>query len=124
MSAPLRPRRPIRLDDNDARSIEAYIAEHQAELTEALIANQKAQTAELTEQIDELRTLFLSAFPDGDPGLHKQAHLLMMKAAEEEAAFWQDMKKKLAQSGVLAVFTGLAIALTVWFQVWVKGATK
>lgn len=115
---------PVRLDTNDPRSIEDFVNNRLVQVVEQVIVNQNENSEELKGMVNEMRELFLTAFPDGDPGLHKQAHLLMMKAAAEEAAFWQDMKKKLAQSGVLAVFTGLAIAVTVWLQVWVKGAAK
>ena len=55
---------------------------------------------------------FLSAFPDGDVDGHRRFHDAKIVAAQNEAAFWQDMKRDIAKKGLwglLVVLVGLVI---------------
>lgn len=50
----------------------------------------------------------LAAFPEGDADGHRRHHEAVIKAAEEKAEFWQAMRKKLGEWGVVG-FAGWAL---------------
>ena len=117
-------RRPARLNGNEVRDIEAFVDERLAEVSEAVIANQNARHNDLKEQVEELRTLFLSAFPGGDPGMHRYAHELLIEAAKADKELKQDLIKKLSQSGIWAVISGIGFVIFWWIKDFVRGGSK
>ena len=62
---------------------------------------------------DELiATLMSEAFPAGDHEGHRRHHELVIKLAEEKAAFWKKMKEELVKYGLFG-FLGWAV-----FALW------
>lgn len=51
------------------------------------------------------------AYPDGDADGHRRFHEEMIRKAAERAQFYQDLRTKLAEKGIWALFVLLAIAL-------------
>lgn len=81
------------------------IHENQIEMDRKLTDHMQNETAELAEAITQLMA---QAFPAGDPQGHRAHHELVIKKAEESAAFWKTMRVELAKWGLLG-FAGWAI---------------
>lgn len=61
------------------------------------------------EGIHETLIEMKSAFPNGDLDGHRRAHEAMIKAAEAQERFWQDVKLDFVKKGVWA---GLVLVLS------------
>lgn len=74
---------------------------------------------ELSKLTSELHELRVNAFPNGDVEGHKSYHEARIAAAKAEEAFWTDLKRDLAKTGIKGVlaillgllFTGLLVKL-------------
>lgn len=67
-----------------------------------------------------LESMMIKAFPEGDADGHRLYHLAVIKAAEDKAQFWEDMRKSTAKWGLAGfgvwAFWTLAHAVALWIQ--------
>lgn len=59
------------------------------------------------------RERFLEAFPDKDPVSHRAYHEAIMRAADEQAKFWRELRLDIAKKsvwGILLLLIGLLLA--------------
>ena len=118
--------RSRRMDDSERVSMEAEllammrlviakqdaISKKQDAADTKLSAHMVEETQEISTSIAaELSRLMMAAFPGGDPGGHKAAHLAWIKKEEEKAEFWRTMRKELAKWGLIALVTWAGVAL-------------
>jgi len=83
-----------------------------AKIQAAMTAHADKHTAQLDARMKELRDMFSSAFPDGDPSGHRTYHEAQIKYMEERVKLWQDIRGK-TLAGV--VWLGLlALGTAVW----------
>lgn len=73
--------------------------------------NEKFDTLAVTRE-ELVDRLLAEAFPEGDHEAHRKYHETLIKAAEDRAAMWRDLRSSVAKWGVL----GLLAWLT--HQVW------
>jgi hypothetical protein len=70
---------------------------------------------------DGMKTLREDAFPEGDADGHRRHHEAVIKEAEDRAKFWQTMRIKLAEWGLIG-FAAWAI-YSLW-QSFLQGPHK
>ena len=70
--------------------------------------------SELSAHVGREESLFVRAFPDGDPDGHRRAHEAQILAAEKKAEFWTRMAVKAGEMTVW-VFLTCFIAVLVFF---------
>jgi hypothetical protein len=80
------------------------IHDNQVEMDRKLTSHMENETQELATAIT---TLMADAFPAGDPGGHRRHHELVIKQAEERAAFWKVLRIEIAKWGLIG-FLGWA----------------
>ncbi|WP_175982547.1 hypothetical protein [Caballeronia zhejiangensis] len=64
------------------------------------------------ERVDDLT----KGFPDGDPEGHRRAHEVLIRKAEARAKFYEDLRAKLVERGLLALLGLLGVALWQYFK--------
>lgn len=57
----------------------------------------------LREHMDEVAKFRKMALPDGDPVAHRMAHEAMMRAAQAQEKFWNELKLDVAKKGVIGI---------------------
>jgi len=65
---------------------------------------------------EEIASLMIKSFPEGDPDGHRKYHELSLKRAKASADFWEKMRFEISKWGLIG-FTGWfigMIALSVW----------
>ena len=76
-------------------------------------------TAHVSEELlkiaEEIASLMVKSFPEGDPHGHRRAHEAAIKAAEDKAQFWKTMRAELGKWGLIG-FIGFAIA-AMWHRI-------
>ena len=70
----------------------------------------------MDSRFDELRTLFLSGFPDGDPRGHKDAHLAQIRESEARAAFYRSLTEKSLLGVALALIGVVGSAMWMYLK--------
>jgi hypothetical protein len=86
------------------------------ELVKQIHANQIALDAKLSKGLGDqtielataIATLMKDSFPEGDPDGHRRYHEASIKAAEERAKFWAELKGSVVKWGVVGVLTFIA----------------
>jgi len=81
----------------------------------------KHMLEETSELAQEIASLMIKAFPDGDPSGHKAAHEAWIKKTEAQAAFAEKMKFELIRWGLIC-FLGWAV-IALW-RSFLLGAPK
>lgn len=94
------------------------IHDNQIEMDRKLTQHMENETTELAESIAKLLS---AAFPAGDPDGHRRHHELVIKQAEERAAFWKVMRTEIAKWGLIG-FLGWAF-VSLW-QSFLSGPAK
>ena len=79
------------------------IHDNQVEMDRKLTRHMEVETEELAEAITRLMA---DAFPAGDPGGHRRHHELVIKQAEERAAFWRTLRIEIAKWGLVGFLDG------------------
>jgi hypothetical protein len=85
------------------------IHDNQLLIDAKLTRHMDTETEELAEAITRLMA---DAFPAGDPSGHRRHHELVIKQAEERAAFWRVMRIEIGKWGLIG-FLGWAV-----FALW------
>ncbi len=84
------------------------IHDSQKDLDDRLTRHMTDETSELAMAVAKLMR---EAFPEGDPEGHRRHHELVIKRAEEQAAFWKEMRiagGKWLGLGILTFIAGAA----------------
>jgi len=71
---------------------------------------------ETSSLAEEIASLIIKSFPEGDPDGHRKDHELSIKRAKASADFWEKMRFEISKWGLIG-FTGWfigMIALSVW----------
>lgn len=76
---------------------------------------------QMTAHREELKTVVVSAFPEGDADGHRRHHEAVIKAAEDRAKFWQEMRIAAAKWAGLGAIAWLA---SVAWQAFLLGPKK
>lgn len=64
------------------------------------------QLAEINSKLDRFEQAFpLDEYGNMDSAGHRQFHESKIAAAEAERIFWQELKMKLAEKGIIGIFT-------------------
>ena len=101
--------------------IEAAMRYNHATVTEAIQRTSK-KMEELDKRVDQtINDAIAQAVPDGDIDGHRRHHEALIKKAEESAEFWANMRKKLAEWGLIG-FIGWAL-IALW-QAFLLGPKK
>ena len=99
-------RRP---DSNDPRDIADFVDGRFDDLEQRLVAHMDAK-------FGEMRTLFLSGFPDGDPILHREYHKEEIELMKSRKALNRAVLEKLVVGGAWSALLAMAAALWMWIQ--------
>jgi hypothetical protein len=99
---------------NEPRDIGDYVEDRISDFNNEIVTH-------MDLKFKEVKDLFMSGFPNGDPHLHRQYHQEQIEMLQARSKFWRDMASRLAQGGVLALIGVLASALWYWFQFKIKG---
>ena len=67
-------------------------------------------------KLGEVRTLFLSGFPDGDPVLHREYHKEQVELMKSRKALNRAVLEKLVSGGAWSALLAMAAALWMWVQ--------
>lgn len=63
------------------------------------------------EAVTEAKGVMLEAFPAGDLHAHRAAHEQMMRSAQAEQAFWDELKKDVAKKSIWGILHILLLLL-------------
>ena len=107
-----RLRRP---DSNDPRDIADFVDVRFEELEQRLVEH-------MDVKFGEMRTLFLSGFPDGDPILHREYHKEEIELMKSRKALNRAVLEKLLTGGAWSALIAMATALWMWVQSHMGGA--
>lgn len=77
-----------------------------------LEVNREKELAAIDAKFADLKSCFMSAFPDDDPRMHREYHLEQIRYMKEQREFYADLKKKGAFA-LLVFFAGL-IGTAAW----------
>ena len=99
-------RRP---DSNDPRDIADFVESRLDDMEQRLVAHMDAK-------FGEMRTLFLSGFPDGDPILHREYHKEEIELMKSRKALNRAVLEKLVVGGAWSAILAMAAALWMWVQ--------
>ena len=107
--------RPNRPETNDPRDIGDYVDARLDDMEQRLVAH-------MDTKFGEVRTLFLSGFPDGDPILHREYHKERIELLKSRKALSRAVLEKLVSGGAWSALLAMAAALWMWIQSYVGGA--
>jgi hypothetical protein len=93
----------VQLIHNDVKNVKLSLNA----LDDKLDGHMRDETTQLAEAIASIMN---KSFPEGDPHGHRKHHELAIKAAEDKAAFWQDIASSTAKWGLFGFFTWLVYA--------------
>ena len=91
------------------------LTERMDRFDDRLAKHMEEEAAQLKQTVQEVVT---SSFPDGDHDGHRRAHEAWIRKEEDKAKFWETMKTKLAEWGLIG-FAGWAFYY-LW-QAFLKG---
>ena len=103
-----------RPDSNDPRDIGDYVDARLDDLEKRLVEHMDAK-------FGEMRTLFLSGFPEGDPILHREYHKEQIELMKSRKALNRAVLEKLVSGGAWSAILAIAAALWMWIQSYVGG---
>ena len=101
-----RLRRP---DSNDPRDIADFVDGRFDDLEQRLVAH-------MDTKFSEVRTLFLSGFPEGDAILHREYHKEQIELMKSRKALNRAVLEKLVSGGAWSALLAMAAALWMWIQ--------
>ena len=101
-----RLRRP---DSNDPRDIADYVDARFNDMEQRLVEH-------MDTKFGEMRTLFFSGFPDGDPILHREYHKEQIELMKSRKALNLAVLEKLVSGGAWSALLAVAAALWMWIQ--------
>ena len=104
-------RRP---NSNDPRDIGDYVDARLDDLEKRLVEHMDAK-------FGEMRTLFLSGFPEGDAILHREYHKEEIELMKSRKALNRAVVEKLVSGGAWSAILAIAAALWMWIQSYVGG---
>ena len=107
-----RLRRP---DSNDPRDIADFVDARFEELEQRLVEH-------MDTKFGEMRALFLSGFPDGDPILHREYHKEEIELMKSRKALNRAVLEKLVSGGAWSALIAMAAALWMWVQSHLGGS--
>ena len=99
-------RRP---NSNDPRDIGDYVDARLDDLEKRLVEHMDAK-------FGEMRTLFLSGFPDGDAILHREYHKEEIELMKSRKALNRAVVEKLVSGSAWSAILAMAAALWMWIQ--------
>ena len=109
------PRRN-RPESNDPRDIADFVEARLDDMEQHLVAH-------MDTKFGEMRTLFFSGFPDGDPILHREYHKEQIELMKTQKALKRAVLEKLLSGGAWSALLAMAAALWMWIQSHM-GSTK
>ena len=99
-------RRP---DSNDPRDIADFVDARLDDMEQRLVEH-------MDVKFGEMRTLFFSGFPDGDPILHREYHKEQIELMKSRKALNRAVLEKLVSGGAWSALLAMAAALWMWVQ--------
>ena len=99
-------RRP---ESNDPRDIADFVDARLVDLENRLVGH-------IDAKFEEMRTLFLTGFPDGDPVIHREYHKEEIELMKSRKALNRAVLEKLVSGGAWSAIVAMAAALWMWFQ--------
>ncbi len=96
-------------ESNDPRDIAEFVESRLYDMEQRLVAH-------MDTKFVEVRTLFLSGFPDGDPILHFEYHKEQIELMKTQKALKRAVLEKLVSGGAWSVLLAMAAALWMWIQ--------
>ena len=99
-------RRP---ESNDPRDIADFVDARFEELEKRLVEH-------MDTKFGEMRALFLSGVPDGDPILHREYHKEEIELIKSRKALNRAVVEKLVTGGAWSVLVAMTAALWMWVQ--------
>ena len=99
-------RRP---DSNDPRDIADFVEARLGDMEQRLVAH-------MDTKFSEVRTLFLSGFPDGDPVMHCAYHKEEIELMKSRKALNRAVLEKLVTGGAWSAIVAMSAALWMWIQ--------
>ena len=98
-----------RPESNDPRDI--------ADFVEARLDGMEQRLVEhMDTEFGEMRPLFFSGFPDGDPILHREYHKEQIELMKTQKALKRAVLEKLVSGGAWSALLAMAAALWMWIQ--------
>ena len=104
-----------RPESNDPRDIADFVETRLDDMEQRLVAHMDAK-------FGEVRTLFLSGFPDGDPILHREYHKEEIELMKSRKALNRAVLEKLVVGGAWSAVIAMAAALWMWIQSHIGGS--
>ena len=101
--------RQNRPESNDPRDIADFVETRLDDMEQRLVAH-------MDTKFSEVRTLFLSGFPDGDPILHCAYHKEEIELLKSRKALNRAVLEKLVVGGAWSAILAMAAALWMWIQ--------
>ena len=98
-----------RLESNDPRDIADYVDARHDDMEQRLVEHMDAK-------FGEVRALFLSGFPEGDPILHREYHKERIELIKTQKALKRAVLEKLVSGGAWSALLAMAAALWMWIQ--------
>ena len=98
-----------RPESNDPRDIADFVESRLDDMEQRLVAH-------MDTKFGEVRTLFLSGFPDGDPILHREYHREQIELMKSRKALNRAVLEKLVSGGAWSALLAMAAALWMWIQ--------
>ena len=98
-----------RPESNDPRDISDYVDARLDDMEQRLVEHMDAK-------FGEVRALFLSGFPDGDPILHCEYHKEQIELIKSRKALNRAVLEKLVSGGAWSALLAMAAALWMWIQ--------
>lgn len=100
---------PNRPESNDPRDIADYVDARLDDMEQRLVAH-------MDTKFMEVRTLFLSGFPDADPILHREYHKEQIELMKSRKALNRAVVERLLTGGAWSALIGMGMALWMWIQ--------
>ena len=94
-----------------------------ADFVEARLGDMEQRLVEhMDTKLGEVRTLFLSGFPEGDPILHREYHKEQIELMKSRKALNRAVLEKLVSGGAWSALLAITAALWMWIQSHIGGA--
>ena len=107
--------RQNRPESNDPRDIADFVEAHLDDMEKHLVEH-------MDTKFGEMRTLFLSGFPEDDPVLHREYHKEQIELMKSRKALNRAVLEKLVSGGAWSALLAITAALWMWIQSHIGGA--
>ena len=98
-----------RPESNDPRDIADFVESRLDDMEKRLVAH-------MDTKFGEVRTLFLSGFPEGDAILHREYHKAQIELMKSRKALNRAVLEKLVSGGAWSALLAMAAVLWMWIQ--------